>query len=134
MIYAKRIASDSLSFFFGAFLVYDPHGCFFNLFNHPFLSPPGRLQILIYEVLEVVPEPGQPLTKNKLKVCACIAVDWAFSHYGPSPFVNSFLFSFGVQLLSNTDQRGAITCLSDVSGYLIGCIGQSNGAKVFEYI
>lgn len=57
----------------------------------------GRIMIL--DILDVVPEPGQPLTKNKFKT------------------------------MINEVQKGAVTCIGAVSGFLITCMVQREGGN-----
>ena len=61
----------------------------------------GRL--LVYDIIEVMPEPGLPTTKHKLK------------------------------LLCELTEKGSFTAIEEICGYVAGCIGRRDGDKVFVW-
>ena len=60
------------------------------------------------DVIEVVAEPGQPLTKNRFDVL-----------YTGKGTIRDF--------------RGAVTAIDGVGGYLITCTGQKDGGKIYVW-
>ena len=59
----------------------------------------SRGKVIVFDVIETVPEPDKPLTNTKMKV------------------------------ILEKEQKGPVTCLESVNGYLLGGVGQ----KVFFY-
>lgn len=80
-----------------------------NCFNEDVVS---RGRVILFDIIEVVPELNQPLTKHKLKV----SID--------RPNISALFVSRRIQIVHDREEKGPVTAIDSILGYLVAAVGQ----------